>query len=66
MLQTGWRSWPAGYDRDSVYQFYESNAHTIVVFTFLNAALLAGLFYLSLVAYNEGSYYLYHRVQQGK
>ena len=66
MLQSGWRSWPEGYLRDEVYRIHSSSAHTIIVFTFFNAALLTGLFYLSVMSYNEGYYYLYHRVQQGK
>jgi len=65
MLQSGWRSWPNGYDKVEVYALHGSSAHTIIIFTFFNAAFLTGLFYLSVMSYNEGYYYLYHRVQQG-
>ena len=65
MLQSGWRSWPDGYDKVEVYALHGSSAHTIIIFTFFNAAFLTGLFYLSVMSYNEGYYYLYHRVQQG-
>ena len=64
MLQTGWRSWPVG--SYEVHALHSSSAHTIIVFTFFNAAFLTALFYMSVMAYNEGHYYLYHRVQQGK
>jgi len=63
MLQSGWRSWPVG--SYEVHALHSSSAHTIIVFTFFNAAFLTALFYMSVMAYNEGHYYLYHRVQQG-
>ena len=63
MLQSGWRSWPI--ESYEVHAMHSSSAHTIIVFTFFNAAFLTALFYMSVMAYNEGHYYLYHRVQQG-
>ena len=68
-LVDGWRVTPENptyrEEKIELWALYSSNAHTIIIFAFLSSLFFAVLLYYSIIAYNEGYYYLYQLVQDG-
>ncbi len=64
----GWRDIPPNFEKEKkeIILLYSPNAKTIMVFTFLSPFLFFILLYYSIIAYNEGYYYLYQLVQDGE
>ena len=65
-LANGWSKWEEWDESYDEIKLHSSSARTMIFFGFVNSILFTVVLYYAIVAYNQGFYYLYQHVQDGK